>query len=114
MDFSVEPAVADLMEFSCVRPLRTVYSLLEEAGGLALLDDPLVERATADIIAGNRPRSEIQRDIKVKEKSREQLARKYRSSSLSEVALSCLSFTFSLTPKKPQIGPAFCLLLIGH
>lgn len=89
---SVEPSVADLMEFSCVRPLRTVYTLLEEAGGLALLDDPQVERATAEIIAGDRLRSEIQRDIKLKEKAREALARKYRSSSLSEV--SSLPFLF--------------------
>eukprot|EP00884_Botryococcus_braunii_P004593 jgi/Botrbrau1/14134/Bobra.182_3s0075.1 len=92
---SVEPAVADLMEFSCVRPLQTVYTLLEEAGGLALLDDPLVERATAEIIAGERPRLDIQRDIKMKEKAREQLAKKYRSSSLSEENILCCLYSIS-------------------
>lgn len=50
----------------CVRPLRTVYALLEERGALALLDDPLMQTATAEIVAGDRPRHEIQRSIKVR------------------------------------------------
>jgi hypothetical protein len=50
-----------------VRPLRTVYALLEERGALALLDDPALEAATAEIVAAGRPRHEVQRDIKVGE-----------------------------------------------
>jgi uncharacterized membrane protein YecN with MAPEG domain len=68
-----------------VRPLRTVHALLQEAGGMALLADPLMERATAEIVAGDRPRHEIQRDIKAKERARELLVRKYRSGTLPEV-----------------------------
>jgi Protein of unknown function (DUF2009) len=33
----------ELLGFRCVRPLRTVALLLEERGGSALLDDPLLE-----------------------------------------------------------------------
>lgn len=50
---------------SCIRPLRTVYTLLEGAGALALLDDPLLDCATAEIHASGVPRHEVQRRIKV-------------------------------------------------
>ncbi|KAG2445151.1 hypothetical protein HYH02_008619 [Chlamydomonas schloesseri] len=82
---SAEPAIQELLEFRCVRQLRTVYVFLEERGGLAMLEDAaLMHTATAEIVAGDRPRHEIQRDIKVKEKARETLSRRYRSSRLSE------------------------------
>lgn len=88
---SSEPAVQELLEFRCVCPLRTVHRFLEERGGLALLDDPLMATATAEIVAGERPRHEIQRDIKVKERARELLAKRYSSSRLSdEDILQCI------------------------
>eukprot|EP00887_Chlorella_sp_A99_P003240 scaffold9.g3240.t1 len=73
---AMEPEVAELLEFNCVRPLRTVHALLEEAGGLAMLDDPLMEVATAEIAAAGRSRAE--------ERAREALARRYRSRALGE------------------------------
>jgi len=81
---SQDNQIQSLLEFQCVRPLRTVHSLLEAAGGLALLDDPLMSAATAEIIAGDRPRIAVQRDIKNKERAREALAKKYSSSQLSQ------------------------------
>ncbi|PNW82263.1 hypothetical protein CHLRE_06g278154v5 [Chlamydomonas reinhardtii] len=81
---SSEPAIQELLEFRCVRTLRTVYVFLEERGGLAMLDDALMHTATAEIISGDRPRHEIQRDIKLKERARETLSRRYRSNRLSE------------------------------
>ena len=75
MDAS-EPTIQDLLEFKAVRPLRTVHALLEEKGGLAVLSDPLMHRATREIPSQGRPRFEIQRDIKDKERSRETLARR--------------------------------------
>ncbi|GLC41087.1 hypothetical protein PLESTB_000944400 [Pleodorina starrii] len=81
---SSEPAIQELLEFKCVRQLCTVYNFLEERGGLAMLEDPLMHTATAEIVAGERPRHEVQRDIKVKEKAREALSRRYRSARLSE------------------------------
>ena len=49
---SSDDHVQNLLEFKCVRPLRTVYTLLEDCNGLAVLQDPLVEAATAEIVAG--------------------------------------------------------------
>ena len=53
---SSDSQLQGLLEFKCVRPLRTVYTLLEECSGLQMLQDPLVETATAEIVAG-RPAS---------------------------------------------------------
>jgi hypothetical protein len=39
---SSQPAIRELLEFSCVRRLRTVGDALEAGGAGALLDDPLV------------------------------------------------------------------------
>ena len=82
---SAEREIQELLEFRCVRRLRTVHGLLQEANGLGLLADPFMEKATAEIVAGSRPRFDIQRDIKQKERAREMLVRKYKSSSLPEV-----------------------------
>jgi hypothetical protein len=76
------PEVQELLEFPLVRPLQTVWSFLEERlgteGAAALLDDPLVPMATAEIPSGpTRSRNEVQRDIRAKEKAREQLSRRY-------------------------------------
>eukprot|EP00195_Chlamydomonas_chlamydogama_P017300 CAMPEP_0202908130 /NCGR_PEP_ID=MMETSP1392-20130828/44986_1 /ASSEMBLY_ACC=CAM_ASM_000868 /TAXON_ID=225041 /ORGANISM="Chlamydomonas chlamydogama, Strain SAG 11-48b" /LENGTH=653 /DNA_ID=CAMNT_0049597303 /DNA_START=132 /DNA_END=2093 /DNA_ORIENTATION=+ len=88
---SSDSTIQDLLEFNCVRPLKTVYAVLEAKGGIKMLDDPLMEAATAEIVAGDRPRYEVQRDIKVKEKARETLARRYKSSQLAEEdILQCL------------------------
>ncbi|KAK9821755.1 hypothetical protein WJX81_004208 [Elliptochloris bilobata] len=88
---SAEPAIQELLEFRCVRPLRTVHQLLQDAHGLALLSDSLVERATGEIVAGERPRHEVQRDIRAKERARDILAKRYRSATLPEEAiLRCL------------------------
>jgi hypothetical protein len=44
-----------------------VYALLEERGALALLDDVHMELATGEIVAGgDRPRHEVQKQIKVR------------------------------------------------
>ncbi|KAI8475174.1 MAG: hypothetical protein J3K34DRAFT_487062 [Monoraphidium minutum] len=81
---SAAPAIRELLEFGCVRPLRTVGGALEAGGAAALLDDPLVATATAEIVSRGRPRHEVQRDIRNKERAREALARKYRTAALSE------------------------------
>jgi hypothetical protein len=56
---SQDSHVQALLEFPCVRPLRTVYALLEEKGQLALLSDPLMHKATEEIVAGDRPRDVV-------------------------------------------------------
>jgi len=73
-----------MLEFKCVRPLKTVYSVLEENGALAVLKDEHILTATAEIIASpNKRRADIQREIKAKEKAIEHISRKYATSELS-------------------------------
>ena len=70
--------VKQLLEFSMVKPLKTVHARLEAAGLLHLLDDPLVVQATAEIReAPGKPRAQVQREIKAKEQAREAIVRKY-------------------------------------
>ena len=38
----------------------------EAGGALQMLEDPLMHTATAEIVAGERPRHDVQRDIKAK------------------------------------------------
>lgn len=73
------PEVQELTEMPCVIPIKTVHTFLAARGerALALLRDPLVETATANVVAGGRARWDIDRDIKAKEAAQEKLARKY-------------------------------------
>ncbi|KDD73702.1 DUF2009 hypothetical protein, partial [Helicosporidium sp. ATCC 50920] len=90
MDSSL-PEVVELLEFRCARPLRTVHSRLEEAGALALLDEPTLELATAEVDVRGASRHEVQRRIRAKERAREALARRHASSSISaEDLLLCM------------------------
>jgi len=103
---SVDPAVRELLGFDCVRPLRTVWTLLEEGGGaagLALLDDPLLPGATAEIDGtAARGRAAIQRDIRAKEAARASLARKYASATLPEADV--LRALYSLSDAAAFLG----------
>lgn len=81
---SSEPEIIELLGFRCVRPLQTVSVVLEEGGAAAMLDDPLMAVATAEIASSGRPRAAVQRDIKAKERARDTLARKYRTKDVSE------------------------------
>eukprot|EP00698_Gefionella_okellyi_P020002 TRINITY_DN6221_c0_g1_i1.p1 TRINITY_DN6221_c0_g1~~TRINITY_DN6221_c0_g1_i1.p1 ORF type:complete len:623 (+),score=139.53 TRINITY_DN6221_c0_g1_i1:75-1871(+) len=88
---SVSSQVQDLLQFSVVAPIRTVYSLLEESNGLALLNDPLMPVATAEILPFNKSRQQVQSEIRRKEAAVATLARKYSSSKLkSEEIELCL------------------------
>lgn len=88
---SADEHIQELLEFKCVRSLKSVYKALEDADGLKLLSDPLIGPATAEIVAGNKPRHKIQDEIKSKESARNTLARKYAKGRLSQEAiLTCL------------------------
>ena len=88
---SVEPEIQELLGFKCARPLVTVHAFLEERGAAGLLSDPNIETAIAEIASEGRSRQQIQRDIKVKEKARDALARKYRNAhASSEDLLRCM------------------------
>jgi len=75
--------VQELLEFKLVRPMRTAHELLREKGGLAMLEDGLMHQATAEIMHEGKPRTQVQREIKAKEKAREHLSRRYASATLT-------------------------------
>ena len=76
------PEIKDMLQFSCVTEIRTVYKVLSEGNGLALLQDELIVTATQEIIPTGKTRSQIQREIKLKERAIETLAHKYSSEDL--------------------------------
>lgn len=76
---SVTGEISRLLEFSCVKPLNTVALYLQQRGGLELLDDPLMEVATKEIIADGKARSAVQAEIRQKERAVEVLAKRYRN-----------------------------------
>lgn len=76
---SVQKEITAMLEFTCVKPMVTVASFLEERDGLALLDDPLVEMATREIIPDKKPRRLVQREINEKERAVNVLAKRYRN-----------------------------------
>lgn len=81
---SQTPEVRDLLGFSCVRPIKTVYAVLEEHGALDLLRNDLITVATQEIYSEGRSRRDIQRDIKSKERAIETLATRYAKPGLSQ------------------------------
>ncbi|KAH7909741.1 hypothetical protein BJ138DRAFT_1066538 [Hygrophoropsis aurantiaca] len=83
--------VKDLLSFSCVKPIKTVYTVLEDHGALDLLRDDLVSVATKEIYADGRTRRDIQKDIKNKERAIEALSTRYQRKGLDqETVRQCL------------------------
>ncbi|EIN10990.1 hypothetical protein PUNSTDRAFT_142865 [Punctularia strigosozonata HHB-11173 SS5] len=76
--------VKNLLNFSCVRPIKTVYSVLEEHGAIDLLKDDLISVATQEIYSEGRSRRDIQKDIKAKERAIETLVSRYERKELSQ------------------------------
>lgn len=84
MQDSQTPEVKDILGFSCVKPIKTVYTVLEEHDALDLLRDDLIAVATKEIYSEGRSRREIQREIKAKERAIEALSSKYKRKELSQ------------------------------
>lgn len=76
---SVSEEITRLLEFSCVKPLVTVSSFLEQRNGLELLDDPLISEATKEIIAEGKSRRSVQKEITQKERAVATLAKRYKN-----------------------------------
>ncbi|KAF9021536.1 hypothetical protein BDZ89DRAFT_1071382, partial [Hymenopellis radicata] len=81
---SQTPEVKELLSFSCVKPIRTVYTVLEEAGALDLLREEIIVVATKEIYSEGRPRRDVQKDIKSKERAIETLSARYERKGLSQ------------------------------
>ena len=94
---TVQEDVLESLGFSCVVPVKTVYDILEAGDGLAVLQDPYVCTATAEILPVNedgtaRSRAQIQREIKLKENAKKYLSRHYSNSALdSDTIELCLN-----------------------
>ncbi len=85
------PEVLEMLEFSCVDTIKSVYRVLEAGNCLPLLADPLIHVATREIIPDGKSRYDIQKEIKQKERAIEHLAKRYGSKKLSdEIIRTCL------------------------
>ena len=71
------PEIQDMLGFTAVSPIKTVYTVLEAGGALDMLREDIIHVATQEISAENRSRREIQSAIKAKERAIEKLAYKY-------------------------------------
>lgn len=76
---SVTDTITRLLDFSCVKPLVTVAAYLEQRGGIELLDDPLLEIATKEIIPDGKSRRLVQKEIEQKERAVAVLAKRYKN-----------------------------------
>jgi hypothetical protein len=74
---SADPRIAEILEFRCVRPVRTVHAYLERLGALALLSDPLLMQATREILAEGKSRGQVQAEIRQKNHSLKILVSRY-------------------------------------
>lgn len=74
---SQAPEIQDMLGFTAVKPIRTVYKVLEEGGALDMLREEIIGIATQEINPENKSRREVQAAIKAKEKAIERLAYKY-------------------------------------
>mmetsp|Transcript_6230 Transcript_6230/g.9842 ORF Transcript_6230/g.9842 Transcript_6230/m.9842 type:complete len:544 (+) Transcript_6230:128-1759(+) len=85
MIFMLQDAVIhDIMEglqFSLVRPMKTVYSVLQDRGALDALKSEWISTATMEILPENKSRSQIQKEIRAKEQAIEHISRSFSSNS---------------------------------
>jgi hypothetical protein len=73
-----------MLSFSCVKPIKTVYTVLEKHNALELLRDDLISIATKEIYSDGRSRRDVQKDIKSKERAIETLAVRYQREGLNQ------------------------------
>ncbi|AOA65130.1 Hypothetical protein PP7435_CHR4-0612 [Komagataella phaffii CBS 7435] len=77
------PQIEEYLEFNLYKPIQTVERYLssrDDPQVFKMFDDESIIYATAEISPGNRSRYQINRDIKLKERSIEKIASTYSSS----------------------------------
>ncbi|TDL29668.1 hypothetical protein BD410DRAFT_736748 [Rickenella mellea] len=84
---SQTPEVKDILNFSCVGPIQSVYMLLAEHNALDVLRDKLITVATMEIYAEDRSRREVQKAIKTKERAIETLSERYKRAGLTQESI---------------------------
>ncbi|KAG5187157.1 hypothetical protein JKP88DRAFT_271820 [Tribonema minus] len=77
--------VGQLLHVNVMRNIKSVYYLLQEKNGLAMLEDQYMAIATKEILPdANKSRAAINQEIKMKERAVEYLKRHYCSATLSK------------------------------
>ncbi|EGZ15617.1 hypothetical protein PHYSODRAFT_354798 [Phytophthora sojae] len=84
---AVSPELQELLGFSCLQKIRTVYDVLEAGGALDMLRDARIETATMVVAPEGKSRPQIQRQIKLKEQAIRALSDKYESRRLTRDSL---------------------------
>ncbi|KAH8929800.1 hypothetical protein BT69DRAFT_1211080 [Atractiella rhizophila] len=74
---SLDPEIAEMLEFSTFTPIKTVYTTLDELNCLPLLEEETLATATQEILSAGRSRREVQFSIRAKERAIERLSTKY-------------------------------------
>ncbi|KAJ2159698.1 hypothetical protein GGF46_002823 [Coemansia sp. RSA 552] len=83
--------VKGLLGFSAVKPIKTVHSVLESLGTTYILEDEMVAVATKEIVSHGKARSQVQLEIKQKERAIEYLCKAYATAECpAEVIRQCL------------------------
>jgi hypothetical protein len=78
------PAIREQLDFDVVEPVKTVYSVLKDAGVEELLRSEWIATATMEILPHGKKRPQIQREIKLKENAIELIARQYQNSRINK------------------------------
>ncbi|CDR96828.1 UPF0652 protein [Babesia bigemina] len=96
---SRKPEIQELLNFDCVAPVKTVFSLLAtKKRGLEMLHDPKIKLATMEITPEGKSRSEVQREIAAKEDAVRYLTNKYarkKSGGIMGIEFSFITRPFS-------------------
>ena len=96
MQDAVSADVKPLLGIDINKPVKTVYSILEERGALAMLEDPALGTATQEILPDKgKSRSTIQMEIARKNKAVKLLTQKYTSRALDEDTLQLCLYSIS-------------------
>jgi hypothetical protein len=83
--------VKELLNFDCVKPIKTVHAVLQAANALAVLDDERIHVAVMEITPDSKSRSQIQSEIKAKEKAISYLSQRYANQNIKPEAIAqCL------------------------
>ncbi|KAI9244581.1 hypothetical protein BDA99DRAFT_448371 [Phascolomyces articulosus] len=89
---SVIPEVEDMLGFSCVIPIKTVFDYLKDNECLALLHDDMVAIATREISQEFKNRLQINAEVQKKRRAIEALSEKYANDHVSPDDIArCLS-----------------------
>jgi Protein of unknown function (DUF2009) len=90
---SQSPHIQDLLGFSLVTPIQTVYKFLEERDALAVLRDQHIRAATMEIKSHGKSRHQVQAEIYQKERAVKHIAATYQSARISKDELETMLYS---------------------